>query len=178
MLTAMPRGGCQVEATPMGGSLLASLRAAASANWASLTSSSPLWTVTVASAPATQAVKPWVRGAAGALSLSFGSWAAQIDVVNALNLQLLPWSCCRRFSAELFCQRGKSPGECVSLAVGDGSQTQFSSLVEWFLHFSPVCRNYRPGRLKQCCFYMLGKKKYKYDTNYVCSWIFVICLVV
>lgn len=32
MLTAMPRGGCQVEATPMGGSLLASLRAAASAN--------------------------------------------------------------------------------------------------------------------------------------------------
>lgn len=32
MLTAMPRGGCQVEATPMGGSLLASLRAAALAN--------------------------------------------------------------------------------------------------------------------------------------------------
>jgi len=57
MLTAMPREGCQVEATPMGGSLLGSHRAVASANSASLTSNSLLWTATVVSAPAIQAVK-------------------------------------------------------------------------------------------------------------------------
>lgn len=57
MLTAMPREGCQVAATPMGGNLLASHRAAASANSASPTSSSLLWTVTAVSALATQAVK-------------------------------------------------------------------------------------------------------------------------
>lgn len=57
MLTAMPREGCQVAATPMGENLLASHRAAALANSASLMSSSLLWTVTVVSAPATQAVK-------------------------------------------------------------------------------------------------------------------------
>lgn len=57
MLTAMPREGCRVEATPMGGNLLAFRHAVASANSASLMSSSPLWTATVVSAPATQAVK-------------------------------------------------------------------------------------------------------------------------
>lgn len=94
-------------------------------------------------------------------SLSFGgccSWGAGVDVVNALCLQLSSRSCCKRFSAGLFCRRGKSPGECVSFAVGDCSQTQFSSQVECFLHFSPVCRSDSPGRLKQCYFYMLGKK--------------------
>lgn len=57
MSTAMPREGCRVEATPMGENLLASHRAVASANSASLTSSSLPWTATVVSAPATQAVK-------------------------------------------------------------------------------------------------------------------------
>lgn len=57
MWTAMPREGCQVEATPMGGNLLASHHAVASANSASLTSNFLLWTATAVSAPATQAVK-------------------------------------------------------------------------------------------------------------------------
>lgn len=57
MLTATPREGCRGEATPTGGNLLASRRAVASANSASLTSSSLPWTATVVSAHATQAVK-------------------------------------------------------------------------------------------------------------------------
>lgn len=57
MLTAMPREDYRVEAIPMGGNLLASRHAVASANSASLTSNSLLWTTTVVSAPATQAVK-------------------------------------------------------------------------------------------------------------------------
>lgn len=75
-------------------------------------------------------------------------------MLAAVTVSLLQAVVCRI----IFCRIGKSPRECVSLAIDDCVQSQFSSQVECFVDFSLVCRNDSSGRLKRCCFYVLGKK--------------------
>lgn len=97
-------------------------------------SSSPPWTATAASAPATQAVKPWVRGVLG-LSLPWGAELQELmqemHCTCSFSLGVAAGSSVHGCSAE----KEKAQGN-VSLALGDGSR--FSSQMECFLHFSPL----------------------------------------
>lgn len=163
MSTAMPRDGCRVEATPTGGNLLASRPAAASANSASLTSSSRLWTATAGSAPATQAVKPWVSG-------SCRSCDAE---VNGLYLQLSSCRCCRQFCAELYSVGRKKPrGMCFPGCrwLCSNSIQLSSGMFSWFQpRLLTSIRNDSPDRLKHCCFYVLGKKIKNLNVKHIWS---------